>query len=304
MLVPLGTRTVLVQVWEVKLGCVRLLLLDTDLEENQPWDRELSARLYGGGQDTRLQQEIVLGLGGVLALRALGVQPAVWHLNEGHAAFVVLQRIRDFLAAGQTWEQALAEVRRTTVFTTHTPVPGRSRRVRVPSGRAASGRMLGIDGRATARTSSRSATTITGQGPQFNMTALAVRTAGAVNAVSQLHREVTADMFAPLWPDVPAAERPVAAITNGVHVPTWISSELSRAARSAPEPRVARSLRGREVLGARARDLGRGSLERRGSRCARTCFSSCASGRVSAGRRTTPRRRGSWPAASCSIRTP
>src|SRR5499427_8809895 len=123
VLVPLGTRNVVVQVWEVRLGRVRLVLLDTDREENQPWDRELSARLYGGGQDTRLQQEIVLGLGGVLALRALGLSPAVWHLNEGHAAFVVLQRMRDLLATGQSWDEALAEVRRTTVFTTHTPVP-------------------------------------------------------------------------------------------------------------------------------------------------------------------------------------
>ena len=83
----------------------------------------MSARLYGGGHDTRLQQEIVLGLGGVLALRALGLAPAVWHLNEGHAAFVILQRMRDFVAGGKSWDAALAEVRRTTVFTTHTPVP-------------------------------------------------------------------------------------------------------------------------------------------------------------------------------------
>ena len=102
---------------------VRLLLLDTNLEQNTPEDRALSARLYGGGQDIRLQQEIVLGLGGVLTLRALGLSPAVWHLNEGHAAFVVLQRLRDLLASGTAWDDALAEVRRTTVFTTHTPVP-------------------------------------------------------------------------------------------------------------------------------------------------------------------------------------
>ena len=123
ILVPLAERSVLVQVWEVQLGRVRLFLLDTDLPQNSPADRELSARLYGGGKDTRVQQEIILGFGGVLALRALGLQPAAWHLNEGHAAFVVLQRMRDFLAAGLTWDDALAEVRRTTVFTTHTPVP-------------------------------------------------------------------------------------------------------------------------------------------------------------------------------------
>ena len=101
----------------------RCCLLDTDLPENAPWDRELSARLYGGNQETRIQQEIVLGLGGVRALHALGIAPTVWHLNEGHAAFVVLQRIRDAVEQGVPFEQAVAEVRRTTVFTTHTPVP-------------------------------------------------------------------------------------------------------------------------------------------------------------------------------------
>ena len=145
--VPLGDRSVLVQVWEVRLGRVRLLLLDTDVAPNQPWDRELTARLYGGGQDTRLQQEIVLGLGGVLALRAMGLTPGVWHLNEGHAAFVILQRMRDLLAAGSTWETALVEVRRSTVFTTHTPVP--AGHDAFPSGGTTPLGQLGLDGRRT-----------------------------------------------------------------------------------------------------------------------------------------------------------
>ena len=121
--VPLGNRTVLVAVWRVRLGRVTLYLLDTDLEENAPWDRELSARLYGGDRETRVQQEIILGIGGVRALKALGSQPLVWHLNEGHAAFVVLQRIRDLIEGGASFDSALEEVRRSTVFTTHTPVP-------------------------------------------------------------------------------------------------------------------------------------------------------------------------------------
>ena len=121
--VPLGNRSVLVSVWLVRLGRVRLYLLDTDLEENAPWDRELSARLYGGDRETRVQQEIILGIGGVRALKALGMTPAAWHLNEGHAAFVVLQRIRDHIEHGQSFDAALEEVRRTTIFTTHTPVP-------------------------------------------------------------------------------------------------------------------------------------------------------------------------------------
>jgi starch phosphorylase len=187
----------------------------------------LSARLYGGGPDTRLQQEIVLGLGGVLALRTLGLQPAVWHLNEGHAAFVVLQRIRDFLAADWTWDDALAEVRRTTVFTTHTPVPAGHDAFAfhlVEQHLAGCWGSMGADRDHFLSLGQYDH----GQGLQFNMTALAMRSAGAINAVSQLHRDVTRDMFAPLWPDLPAAERPVSGITNGVHVPTWISGTIAR----------------------------------------------------------------------------
>ncbi|MCC7009301.1 MAG: alpha-glucan family phosphorylase [Acidobacteria bacterium] len=225
--VPLGTRTVTVRVWNVTLGRVRLVLLDTDLEDNQPWDRELSARLYGGGQDTRLQQEVVLGLGGVLALRALGLTPAVWHLNEGHAAFVVLQRLRDFLAAGRSWENALDEVRRTTVFTTHTPVPAGHDAFPFHLVEQQLAHCWGtMNGHASEFLGL--GTYDSGMGSQFNMTALAMRSAGFVNAVSQLHGDVTRDMFAPLWPDVPSRERPVNTITNGVHVPSWVAATMAK----------------------------------------------------------------------------
>jgi starch phosphorylase len=206
---------------------VRLLLLDTDLDQNQPWDRELSARLYGGGQDTRLQQEIVLGLGGVLALRDAGIVPAAWHLNEGHAAFVVLQRLRNLLAEGQRWDDALETVRRTTVFTTHTPVPAGHDAFpfhMVEQQLAGCwGSMNGQGERFLAL-----GTYDNGSGPQFNMTALAMRSSAAINAVSELHGQVTRDMFAPLWPDRSSDERPVIAITNGVHVPSWVCAELAR----------------------------------------------------------------------------
>src|SRR6267142_444691 len=121
--VPLGDRSVLVAVWRVRVGRVKLYLLDTDLEENAPWDRELSARLYGGDRETRVQQEIILGIGGVRVLKALGLEPGLFHLNEGHAGFVVLQRIRDLIEAGSHFDDALEEIRSTTIFTTHTPVP-------------------------------------------------------------------------------------------------------------------------------------------------------------------------------------
>ena len=227
VLVPLGTRTVLVQVWEVRLGGVRLLLLDTDLDQNAPWDRELSARLYGGGQDTRLQQEIVLGFGGVLALRALGLSPAAWHLNEGHAAFVILQRMRDFLATGRAWDDALAEVRRTTIFTTHTPVPAGHDAFPFHLVEQHLASCWGsMDGQAQKFLALGEYDS--GSGSLFNMTALAMRSAETINAVSRLHGDVTRAMFAPLWPDRPAADAPIRAVTNGVHVPTWVAADIVR----------------------------------------------------------------------------
>ena len=225
--VPLGNRSVLVSVWRVRLGRVQLFLLDTDLEENAPWDRELSARLYGGDRETRIQQEIILGVGGVRALKALGTLPTTWHLNEGHAAFVVLQRIRDMIEEGRSFDDALQEVRRTTVFTTHTPVPAGHDAFPfslVETHLAGAWGTLGDHREAFLALGHYD----NGSGPLFNMTALALRTAGSVNAVSQLHGEVTRRMWGPIWPGVPEDKRPVRAITNGVHVPTWLSWEMMR----------------------------------------------------------------------------
>ena len=225
--VPLGNRSVLVQVWRVRLGRVKLYLLDTDLEENAPWDRELSARLYGGDRETRVQQEIILGVGGVRALKALGSQPVVWHLNEGHAAFVVLQRIRDLIEGGLSFDEALAEVRRTTVFTTHTPVPAGHDAFSFNLVETHLAGCWGTLGEYRDRFMQLGSYD-NGSGPQFNMTALALRTAERVNAVSQLHGVVTRDMWAPMWPGLDAPLRPVRSITNGVHMPTWLSNEMSR----------------------------------------------------------------------------
>ena len=225
--VPLGNRTVQVSVWEVKLGGVKLLLMDTNLEENAPWDRELSARLYGGDKETRVQQEIILGIGGVRVLRALGYDPAVWHLNEGHAAFVVLQRIRELLEQGQSFEAAHAEVRRTTVFTTHTPVAAGHDAFpfhMVETHLAGCWGGLGDhreDFLALGRYDN-------GHGTLFNMTALAMRSAAGINGVSQLHGEVTREMWAPLIAELPPQDEPVKAVTNGIHLANWLSLELSR----------------------------------------------------------------------------
>jgi starch phosphorylase len=222
--VPLGDRTVLAAVWRVRLGRVRLFLLDTDLAENAPWDRELSARLYGGDRETRIQQEIILGVGGVRALRALGISPTVWHMNEGHAAFVALQRIREFVEQGRSFDDALEEVRRSTVFTTHTPVPAGhdafpfhlvEKYLAGTWGEIGQHRknFLGLGEYDN------------GSGPLYNMTALALRTSSFVNGVSALHGEVTRSMWRPMWPETPADQLPVRSITNGVHVPTWLASQ-------------------------------------------------------------------------------
>jgi starch phosphorylase len=225
--VPLGQRSVLVMVWAVRLGRVTLYLLDTNLEENAPWDRELSARLYGGDRETRVQQEIILGIGGVRALRSLGIDPAVWHLNEGHAAFVVLQRIREMQERGLDFDAALDEVRHSTVFTTHTPVPAGHDAFPfhlVEAHLAGCWGSLGEhreDFLALGRYDN-------GGGTLFNMTALAMRSSTKVNAVSELHGKVTREMWAPLRAEDETPVPPVEALTNGVHLPTWIAADMKR----------------------------------------------------------------------------
>ncbi|MFN7915271.1 MAG: alpha-glucan family phosphorylase [Vicinamibacterales bacterium] len=224
--VPIGDRTVLVQVWRVRAGRVKLYLLDTDLEENAPWDRELSARLYGGDRETRIQQEIILGIGGVRALKALGSEPGVFHLNEGHAGFVVLQRIRDLTEQGASFDDALEQIRKSTIFTTHTPVPAGHDAFpfyMVEKHLAGAWGSLGSNRDRFLALGAYD----NGGGSQFNMTALALRSAGAVNAVSELHGKVTRQMFQPMWPDRSEDQIPVGHVTNGVHVPTWIAADLA-----------------------------------------------------------------------------
>lgn len=225
--VPLGGRSVRVAVWQVKLGGVSMYLMDTNLPENQPWDRELSARLYGGDRETRVQQEVILGIGGVRVLRALGIEPGVWHLNEGHAAFVAVERIRELLQQGWSFGDAHAEVRRTTVFTTHTPVPAGHDAFPF---HAVENHLAGTWSEVASHREEFLALGRydNGSGSLFNMTALAMRCASGINAVSQLHGEVTREMWAPLIAELPPQEEPVKAVTNGVHMTNWLSLELSR----------------------------------------------------------------------------
>ena len=225
--VPLGNRTVHVSVWLARLGRVKLYLLDTYQEENSPWDRELSARLYGGDRETRAQQEIILGIGGVRALRALGQDPMIWHLNEGYAAFVVLERVRELVERGESFETALEQVRSSTVFTTHTPVAAGHDVYPLETVEANLGGCWGtLDGRRSDFL--KLGTYDSGGGPMFNMTALALRSAGAVNGVSRIHGQVTREMWAPIWPGVPESERPVKVVTNGIHVFSWIAPDMAK----------------------------------------------------------------------------
>ena len=223
--VPVGDRTVLVSIWRVQLGGVKLFLLDTGLDENDPADRNLSARLYGGDREIRLKQEIILGVGGVRALHALGISPDVWHLNEGHAAFVAFERMQEMIQRGSSFEAALGQVRNTTVFTTHTPVP--AGHDAFPLG-LVEGYLQHWWQDGDRRSFLQLGNYDNGGGPLLNMTVLALRTAREVNAVSQLHGQVTNEMWAPIWPGVPLSERPVKTVTNGVHVPTWIALPIAK----------------------------------------------------------------------------
>jgi len=223
--VEFAARSVKVAAYEVLLGRARLLLLDTDLEGNDRWDREVPARLYGGDQRTRIAQEILLGVGGVRLLRALGIQPTVWHVNEGHVGFMLLERLREMLAAGLSFEEAVARVRAATIFTTHTPVP---------AGHDAFPLSLVEDsfrGYWDGLEPLKERCFALGEhqepwGKSFNMTVFSLRLSGHRNAVSQLHGKVSRRMWRGVFPDHPSEEVPIVAITNGVHVPSWVAPRM------------------------------------------------------------------------------
>ncbi|HHQ42407.1 MAG TPA: glycosyltransferase family 1 protein [Chromatiales bacterium] len=221
--VALPGREVAVRIWRARAGHTDLYLLDTDLPENSEQDRAITYQLYGGDTHTRIQQEIVLGIGGVRALRALGLAPTVWHVNEGHAAFQVLERCRELVADGLDFDSALERTAAATVFTTHTPVPAghdifdHALMHEYFSGFAEE---LGIDMETLLELGSSPAN----QGG-FNMTALALRGSRFHNGVSRIHGGVASRMEAYVWPEVPPEENPIGHVTNGVHVPTFLARE-------------------------------------------------------------------------------
>ncbi len=221
---PLDERSVYIAVWRVRVGRTDVYLLDTDVEQNAPPDRKLSARLYTADREQRIQQEIVLGVGGVRVLRSLGIEPSVWHANEGHTAFMMLERVREQVQKGVPFNEAVERVKANTVFTTHTPVPAGNEVFLDSLVRRylhSYWRDLGIDQATFFRLGEEEGA----NGMTFNMTALGMRLSAYRNGVSKLHGRVTRRMWKSLWPGVPEDEVPITHVTNGIHVPTWVAPE-------------------------------------------------------------------------------
>jgi glycogen phosphorylase len=229
--IDLPDNAVFARVWRVKVGRIPLYLLDTNLEENAPADRDITSRLYGGGSEMRIRQELVLGIGGMRALAALGVHADVFHMNEGHSAFLALERIRSLLAdskyAGMSFDEVRQFVMAGNVFTTHTPVPAgidmfppdmlvKYFKSYWPQLKLDEEGFLAL-GRED----------VTNKKQGFSMAVLALRLADGCNAVSKLHGEVSRNMWRSIWPGLPEAEVPIAHVTNGIHIRSWISADIS-----------------------------------------------------------------------------
>ena len=223
--VPYPDRVVYAYLWKVAVGRINLYLLDTDNELNSEWDRQITHQLYGGDWENRIKQEILLGIGGMLALKKLGIKKDVYHCNEGHAALMGLQRLVDLVEEGLTFNQAMEVVRASGLYTCHTPVPAGHDYFEEGLfykyiGSYAS--RLGIEWK-----------DLIGLGRQnpddnnekFSMSVFALNTCQEANGVSWLHGEVSKKMFAPVWPGYFPEELHVSYVTNGVHMPTWTSSE-------------------------------------------------------------------------------
>jgi len=218
-----------IKVWHIDVGRVKLYLLDTNIPENKSAEfREITDQLYGGDIHKRVRQEIVLGIGGLRALKALGIQPTVYHMNEGHSAFLGIERVRVFMQEKRlTFEQALEAVRVTNVFTTHTSVPAGidlfdSSLIYDYFARYCEQANIPFDKLLTLGRKNLQDPT-----ERYSMAVLALKTSAFRNAVSVLHRSVSQEMFQDLWPRLPENEVPITSITNGVHTPTWINGDLA-----------------------------------------------------------------------------
>lgn len=221
-------RSVLAQIWQLLIGRVKLYLLDTNISANSSIDRLITASLYGGNQEMRIQQEIMLGIGGLKALAAMHINPAVCHINEGHAAFVILERIRQLRTeSNMTFDQAVEAIRSANIFTIHTLVKAGLDefppelmdkyfgsyfpKIGINRDRfLALGRILPDD-----------------DGESFKMPILGLRLSSHINGVSELHGQISREVWSCLWPSVPVSEVPICSITNGVHIKSWLSNEMN-----------------------------------------------------------------------------
>jgi starch phosphorylase len=227
--VPMPGREVFARIWRIQVGRVPLHLLDTNIAQNNPDDRQITARLYGGDHDTRIRQEMILGIGGIRALRAIGKSPTVCHMNEGHSAFCGLERIRVLMEEQKVdFSIAREAIAAGTCFTTHTPVPAGNDIFNIPlvehyfsqylpALRIDKQEFLGL-GRQNPRDLNES----------FCMTVLAIRLSNICNGVSKLHGSVSRKMWKAIWPELPETEIPITSITNGVHTRTWLSPEFAQ----------------------------------------------------------------------------
>ena len=224
--VTIQGRLVQAKVWSLAIGRIKLYLLDTDHEDNSPDDRALTHQLYGGDNEHRLKQEILLGIGGVRAIEAMGLDPDIYHLNEGHAGFLSLERLKNYVDRGLSFPEAREVVRASSLYTTHTPVPAGhdhfpEHLMRGYLYNYASD--LGLEWRdfmALGRLNPDDA------GEDFNMSKLSIRLSQRVNGVSELHGRVSQEMFTNLYPGYTAEEVHIGYVTNSVHYPTWIANEI------------------------------------------------------------------------------
>ncbi len=226
--VPIRGRAVCVQIWRAEIGRVPLYLLDTDCEGNEDVDRWITAHLYGGDASTRIVQETVLGIGGLRALRALGITPHAHHLNEGHSAFLTLELVRERVEAGSDFETACRDVAQQCIFTTHTPVPAGNDTFDAALVQEVLGDYLtgfGVDAETVFGLARRHPSDSM---EPFGMTPLAIRLSRSSNGVSKRHGEVCQRMWQQLWPDVPPEESPITSVTNGVHHATWVAPLMRR----------------------------------------------------------------------------
>ena len=224
VIVDLADVAVTVRVWRADVGRIRLYLLDTNVPSNPPEAIAVTDRLYGGDEQHRLRQEIILGIGGVRALRALDIHPQVFHTNEGHAGFLGLERIREWVEQGLSFGEAIEAVRAGSLFTTHTPVPAgidRFPRALIETYFTTFAAQCGVTIDDLLAIGERE-----GEADKFNMAIMGLRLAAHSNGVARLHGEVSREMFGGLWPDLPTREIPIGHVTNGVHARTWVSGRV------------------------------------------------------------------------------